>query len=395
MSTVPVLDLFQLSAAPDAEVALGRLARRHPVIRTRQAGGHKAWTVLSAALTQQLLADSRLSNELHPLAPHAAQSPDGPTVLFEQDGADHARTRKLVSAAFNSKAVRALEQRMIDIVRRLLDRLDGLDAGEEVDLLAEFAMPYPLEVICELLGVPIDDRPQFERRVANVDSSEPAARKAALAGFLGYCGKLVQAKRAEPADDLLSELVQEGTLTDTELVGLCSVLLFAGHVTTAFTLASTVAELSERPDQWTALRADPSLAAAAAEEGLRYRGALLATTHRIATTDLDVGGVHIPQGGLVRFLLSAANRDPAMRADPDEFDIGRATSGHLAFGHGPHFCVGQRLARQEITVALAELARRYRRLELSEPVDDLEWRSSDSLRGLTGLRVRLTRDDVQ
>ncbi|MFC0599787.1 cytochrome P450 [Streptomyces palmae] len=391
---IPVLDLFQISSGPDAERELGRLARRHPVIRTRQTGGTEAWTVLSAPLVRQLLADSRVSNELHPHAPHAAQSPDGRTVLFEQDGSEHARYRKLVGAAFNSRAVRRLEARVVDIARRLLDRLG--DAGT-ADFLEEFANPLPLEVICELLGVPVADRAVFKDRVENVDSPHSAVRQAALDAFLAYCGSLVEAKRGEPTEDLLSELVtatfEDGTaLTDLELVGFCSVLLFAGHVTTAYAISSTLVELITHEDQLAALRADPAkLAAAAAEEGLRYRGSLLATTNRVALCDIEVGGVRIRRGELVRFLLSAANWDPAVRAAPDTFDIDRATPAHLAFGHGPHFCLGQRLARQEITVALSEIATRFTTLELAVPREELRWRTSDSLRGLTGLPLRYGR----
>lgn len=390
---IPVLDLFQLSAGPDAESELGRLARKYPVIRTRQTGGIEAWTVLSAALTRQLLADSRVSNELHPHAAHAAQSPDGATVLFEQDDPDHARYRKLVGAAFNSRAVRGLETRMVDIAGRLLDQLG--DSGT-VDFIEAFANPFPLEVICELLGIPVTDRPVFQTRVENVDSPVPAVRKAALTAFLAYCGSLVEAKRREPTEDLLSELViarfDDGTaLTDLELVGFCSVLLFAGHVTTAYAISSTLVELIVHGDQLAALRADPARMADAAEEGLRYRGSLLATTNRVATSDIDVGGVRIRRGDLVRFLLAAANRDPAVRDEPNAFDIDRATPTHLAFGYGPHFCLGQRLARQEIKVALTEVVSRFGTLELPVPADELRWHPSDSLRGLSGLPLRYAR----
>lgn len=390
---IPVLDLVQISSLPDAERELQRLARRYPVIRTRQVGGVEAWTVLGAELTRRLLGDPRLSNDLHTHAPHAAQSPDGPTVLFEQDNPDHARYRRLVSAAFASRAVRELEPRIADIARGLLDRLP--DAGT-VDIIEAFANPFPLEVICELLGVPAADREVFRTRVENMDSPAPAVRRAAMDAFIAYCATLVEVKREHPAEDLLSELVQAesadgSALSTNELIGFGSVLLFAGHVTTAYLIAGALLELLTHQPQLAAVRADPSLVDNAVEEALRFRGSLLSTTNRVALTDIDTGRVRIRKGDLVRFLLSAANRDPAVREDPHTFDIDRATTAHLGFGHGPHFCLGQRLARQEIRVALTEILDRFPTLELAVPVEQLRWRSSDFLRGLTTLPLTYRR----
>ncbi|MDT3399196.1 cytochrome P450 [Streptomyces sp. B1866] len=387
---IPVLDLVQISSLPDAERELEQLARRHPVIRTRQVGGVEAWTVLGAALTRRLLGDPRLSNDLHGHAPHAAQTADGPVVLFEQDNPDHTRYRRLVSAAFASRAVRGLQPRMTEIARGLLDRLP--DEGT-ADIVEAFANPFPLEVICELLGVPLADRAQFHSRVQNMDSPSTAVRQAAMDAFVAYCATLVDAKRARPGEDLLSELVtaefEDGSgLTRDELAGFGSVLLFAGHVTTAYVIAGALLELLTHDDQLAALRADPALVSATAEEALRFRGSLLSTTNRVALADIEADGVVIREGELVRFLLSAANRDPLVREDPHAFDISRATSAHLGFGHGPHFCLGQRLARQEIQVALSEILSRYSVLELAVPPDTLRWRSSDFLRGLAALPLR-------
>lgn len=385
---IPVLELVQISTLPDAERELEQLARRYPIIRTRQVGGIEAWTVLGAGLTRQLLGDPRLSNDLHTHAPHAAQSADGPTVLFEQDNPDHARYRRLVSAAFASRAVRNLEPRIVDIARTLLDRLPA--EGGTVDIVEAFANPFPLEVICELLGVPMADREVFRTRVENMDSPSTAVRRAAMDAFVAYCANLVDAKRTEPTEDLLSELVQaeldDGSrLSANELIGFGSVLLFAGHVTTAYLIAAALYELITHDDQLAALRADPTLVEGTVEEALRFRGSLLSTTNRVALTDLEIGGVLVRRGDLVRFLLSAANRDPEIREDPHTFDITRSTTAHLGFGHGPHFCLGQRLARQEIKVALTELVTRFPTLELAVPAEKLRWRASDFLRGLAEL----------
>ncbi|MCC3769026.1 cytochrome P450 [Streptomyces sp. UNOC14_S4] len=387
---IPVLDLVHVSSLADAERELAQLAHRHPVIRTRQANGVEAWTVLGAALSRKLLGDPRLSNDLHAHAPDAAQNPGAPIVLFEQDNPDHARYRRLVSAAFASRAVRALEPRLVDIARGLLD---GLPREGTADFIAAFANPFPLEVICELLGVPLSDREVFHTRVKNMDSPSAPVRRAATDAFAAYCANLVEAKRQQPTEDLLSELVTArlddgASLTQDELVGFCSILLFAGHVTTAFVIASALLELLTRPDQLAALRADPSLVAGTTEEAMRFRGSLLSTTNRVALADIEADGVVIRRGELVRFLLSAANRDPAVREDPHTFDILRPTPAHLGFGHGPHFCLGHQLARQEIKVALAEVLSRFPVLELAVPPHRLRWRSSDFLRGLAELPVR-------
>ncbi|MFF8772923.1 cytochrome P450 [Kitasatospora sp. NPDC015120] len=390
---IPVLDLVQISSLPDAERELGQLARRHPVIRTRQADGTEAWTVLGAETSRRLLGDTRLSSDLHRHAPQAAQIPDSPIVLFEQDNPDHARYRRLVSAAFASRAVRSLEPRLTEIARGLLD---GLPAEGEADFAAAFANPFPLEVICELLGVPREDREVFHTRVKNMDSPSAPVRHAATDAFAAYCTNLVEAKRRQPTEDLLSELVgarlDDGqALTREELVGFCSVLLFAGHVTTAYVIASALLELLNHPDQLAALRADPDLVTSAGEEALRYRGSLLSTTNRVALDDIEIEGVVVRKGELVRFLPSAANRDPAVRADPHAFDLLRPTTGHLAFGHGPHFCLGHQLARQEIRVALTETLARFPVLELAVPPARLTWRPSDFLRGLGELPLRFAR----
>ncbi|MGA5818177.1 cytochrome P450 [Kitasatospora sp. NPDC094028] len=173
-----------------------------------------------------------------------------------------------------------------------------------------------------------------------------------------------------------------------ELVGFCSVLLFAGHVTTGHVIASALLELLNHPAELAALRVDPALLESATEEALRYHASVMSTPNRVAVDDIEIEGVLVRRGELVRFLPSAANRDPAVRADPHTFDLRRPTAAHLAFGHGPHFCLGHQLARQEIRIALTELLARYPVLELAVPPGKLTWHRSDVLRGLTALPLR-------
>ncbi|UZJ30162.1 cytochrome P450 family protein [Streptomyces endophytica] len=389
-----VVDLAELASTAGLEQELDRLAKRHGIIRTRQLNGQETWTVLGAALTRELLSDPRLSNDVHTHAPHGALVPGMAVALLEQDDPDHARHRRLVSAAFASRAVRQLEPRIAEITDQLLDKLG--DRGT-ADFIEEFTYPMPLEVICELLGVPAEDRDPFRQWAMDISAAPSLeAMQSAAAELFGYCIGLIGAKRERPTEDLLSELIaarfEDGSaLSDEELSSFAAVLLIAGHDTVTNLLANALHDLLAHPEQLAALRADPSLVGAAVEEALRFRGSAMTTVNRVALEDVEAGGVVIRKGELVRFLLNAANRDPEVRDDPHAFDLGRATAQHLSFGVGPHFCLGQRLARQEATIALTEILRRFGTLELAVPAEEVRWLPSDAIRGLVELPLRYER----
>ncbi|MFE1770123.1 cytochrome P450 [Streptomyces sp. NPDC059008] len=389
-----VVDLAELASTAGLEQELDRLAGSQGIIRTRQLNGQETWTVLGAGLTRELLGDPRLSNDVHAHAPHGALVPGMAVMLLEQDDPGHARNRRLVSAAFASRAVRQLEPRIEEITRQLLDKLG--DRGT-ADFIEEFTYPMPLEVICELLGVPAEDREPFRKWAMDISAAPSAeAMQSAAVELFGYCIGLIGAKRERPTEDLLSELIAArfedgGALSDEELSSFAAVLLIAGHDTVTNLLANALHDLLAHPGQLAALRRDPSLVGAAVEEALRFRGSAMTTVNRVAREDIEAGGVTIRAGELVRFLLNAANRDPEVRADPHAFDIHRATAQHVAFGMGAHFCLGQRLARQEATIALTEILRRFGTLELAVPAEEVRWLPSDAIRGLVELPLRYAR----
>ncbi|QHC26102.1 cytochrome P450 family protein [Streptomyces sp. GS7] len=392
-----VIDLAELAASAGLEQELARLAGSHGIIRTRQLNQQETWTVLGAALTRELLSDPRLSNDVHTHAPHGALVPGLQVMLLEQDDPGHARYRRLVTAAFASKAVRRLEPRIEEITRQLLDKLGD---GGTADFIDAFTYPMPLEVICDLLGVPGEDRDPFRKWAMDI-SAAPSLEvmQASAAELFGYCIGLIGAKRERPTEDLLGELIaarfEDGSaLTDEELSSFAAVLLIAGHDTVTNLLANALYELLTHPEQLAALRRDPSLVASAVEEALRFRGSAMTTVNRVALEDIEAGGVTIRRGELVRFLLNAANRDAAVREDGHVFDIGRATARHVAFGMGPHFCLGQRLARQEATIALTEILARFPTLELAVPEGEVRWLASDAIRGLEELPLRYARGSV-
>jgi cytochrome P450 len=277
--------------------------------------------------------------------------------LLNMDPPDHTRIRRLVARAFT---MRRVEQLRIPI-RRTADRLlDALGPHGTTDLIAAYAGPLPITVICDLLGVPEDHRRDFRAwtdALVAPDPARPAAVKEAVGAMLGFFTGLIAAKRAAPADDLLSDLIavrDEGDrLTEDELMSLAFLILFAGYENTVQLIGNAVLSLLNHPEQLAALRADPARIPAAVEEFARYEGPALLAIRRFPTQDVTIGGVTVPAGETVLLSLAAANRDPARFTDPDRLDLGRDTSGHLALGHGIHHCLGAPLARAETEIALA------------------------------------------
>ncbi|MBW3668708.1 MAG: cytochrome P450 [Actinobacteria bacterium] len=314
-------------------------------------------------------------------------------MLFS-DPPDHTRMRSLVAKAFTPKRVEGLRPHIAEIVDGLL-----ADAGANggLDVVADLAFPLPVIVICELLGVPVEDRDQLKgwsRDLARtVDPIVPpdVAQQAAMAGmfFINYLNNLIDERRAAPRDDLLSALIaaeDEGErLTHEELLINTILLFVAGHETTQNLIGNGLLALLRHPDELAAFRDDRSLAKNAVEEMLRYDGPVQLTA-RIFTEDGEVGGVRIPKGETAILLLGAAHRDPEQFPDPDRFDIRRENANHnIAFGHGIHHCLGAPLARVEAQIALTELVRRFPRMTAGEPVPS----ETFTLRGLSSLPIHL------
>ena len=314
--------------------------------------------------------------------------------MLNSDPPDHHRLRTLVSKAFTARRVEQLRPRITAITASLLD---GMSAERQVDLLAAFAFPLPVTVICELLGVPVADQDRFRAWSASIVSAtvEPEVFTEHATAMLAYFRDLVAARRREPADDLLSALISardEGDrLSEDELLSMAWLLLVAGHETTVNLIAGGMLALLLHPAELARLRAEPALLGRAVEELLRYTSPVNDATFRFAGEPLDLDGVAIGPGEVVLVSLSGANRDPARYPDPEGLDLGRDSGGHVAFGLGIHYCLGAPLARLEAEIAFRGLLERYGEMALAVRPDELRWRPSSLIHGLEALPIRLVR----
>lgn len=372
------------------------LRERGPVHRMRYADGHLGWLVTGYAAARAVLADPRFSNRpelAHPPIParlellKEQQFRVPPGFFLRMDAPEHTRYRKLLAGQFTVRRMNQLEPRIAEIAEACLDRME---AGERpVDLVEEFALPIPSLVICELLGVPYDDRERFQAdsKVLFGLDSEGADVVAAMTRISTFLYGLIQHKRAEPGDDLLSGLVEGGELTDEELTGVGFLLLVAGHETTANMLGLGTYALLTDPGQLAVLRDDPSLMDNAVEELLRYLTIIHLGPVRAALEDVELEGTLIAKGEAVTLHLPVANRDPVRFPGGDRLDVTRSASGHLTFGHGIHQCLGQQLARIEMRVGYAALLRRLPGLRLAVPPEEVPMRTDMSIYGVHRLPV--------
>ncbi|MFI7355981.1 cytochrome P450 [Streptomyces avidinii] len=373
-----------------------------PVRRVVVAGGLDAWLVTRYEDGLAALSDARLSSDVRDAsdARILRQLPETEresmlSNMLRSDPPDHTRLRRLVSKAFTARRVAGMRPRIQSITDRLLD--DIAPAGR-ADLVADFALPLPVTVISELLGVPVDDRHEFQdwtdrmiRRGA--EPPDPAVVNEAWQHMRAYVTGLIHAKRALPGDDLLSGLVtardQEQRLSEDELVAMVFLLLAAGYITTVNLIGGGIAMLLADPGQLDLLRADPGLLPGAIEEFLRYDGPVSPGIARFAREDVEIAGVTVPRGATVLIGSAVADRDPARFPDPDRLDITRQDNAHLAFGHGIHYCLGAPLARLEGQIAIGTALRRLPGLALAAPPDGIRWRPG-GLRGPESLPVTFT-----
>ncbi|MEO3805242.1 cytochrome P450 [Nonomuraea sp. B1E8] len=388
----PVQLPFEQPGPLEPPPLLRRLQASGPIHAIRTAVGDPGWQVTAYAEVRALLDDARLGRA-HPEPERASRTGEselfgGPQGGFDTEQADHRRMRSLLQPHFSPKRMRALRGRIEQITTRLLDELAA--AGPPADLHAALALPLPIAVICELLGVPYEDRDQFRAWTQDAADITDRTRSAqGLGALFAYGQQLVAGKRAagDADGDVISRLAATDGVSDDEAAAMGMFLLFAGHETTVTAIGKGVLWLLAGPGQWQALVNDPSRIDAAVEEILRAPGLGGGGIPRYAREDLDIAGVRVRAGDLVLLDTGAANHDAGVFADPDRFDVDRPAVPHLAFGHGARYCVGAPLARIELQVVFSQLAARFPTLELGCAVEDLAFDKRTLTGGLTALPV--------
>ncbi|MFD4401047.1 cytochrome P450 [Kitasatospora sp. NPDC058478] len=363
-------------------------ARRHgPISRYTHPGGAAGWLITGYELVRSVLADPRFSSRKELINVGDFEIPPAPPGEFLlMDDPQHGRYRKPLVGKFTVRRMRLLAERVEQITAECLDAMEA--AGPSADLVTAFAKPIPAIVICELLGVPYEDRGSFQEQIDSFVNGETSDEEliAAYTATQQYLAELVAAKRANPTDDVLSDLM-DSDLTDEELRGVSLILLAAGLDTTANMLALGTFALLQNPAQLADLRADPTLTGRAVEELLRYLS-VAKSFMRTALEDVEVGGQTIKAGTTVILSYNTANRDPERFADPHVLDFRRQYGGHLAFGHGVHQCLGQQLARVELSVAITALVKRFPTLRLAVPAEEVGLRpESADIYGVKSLPV--------
>jgi cytochrome P450 len=387
------MDLFSDDARRNPYPAYGQLRAAQPVFHEPRSG---LWMVFDYAGVHRMLTDF-----------DSFSSRNGPDWMIFHDPPRHTKLRALISRAFTPRSIASLEPRIAAIARELLDRV--VARGDcAMDLALDFAVPLPITVIAEMLGIPPDDRPRFVRwndvllRMSyTIGNATPDAKREAIADFMvstaemgEYLGILLNQRRATPQDDLLTRLVQaevEGArLTHAEILGFFQLLLLAGSETTTNLINLAILCFIEHPDQLARVRERPAeLLPSAIEEVLRYRSPLQ-WMYRVARRDLEMHGQVIPAGKLALAMIGSANRDPRQFPEPDRFDVTRDPNAHLAFGHGNHFCLGAPLARLEGRIALSQLLRRLDNIERANAAEPWEPREGLHVHGPARLPIRFS-----
>ena len=379
--------------------------------------GSKVWLVTRYEDVRSLLAsplvskDGRRMNELFArhakdaIATEEEQEPgsvgfddDLSCHMLNSDPPRHTRLREAVNKAFNLRRIEAYRPRIEQVVGELLDAMAGAAAAgpgqagkAEVDMIAGLARPLPVTIMCDVLGIPFADRDTFSRWAVELVGAgqDPEVVEAASENVVEYAGKIIDAKRREPGDDMVSALLETGELTHSELVAMIFLMVVAGHVTTMYTLSNAICSLLTHPDEMARLRANLDLMPAAVDELMRYDGGVAVGTFRFTTARITVGDVVIPKGEILALSLTSANRDEARYPGADKLDLTRHPHGVLGFGHGIHYCIGQPLAKIQLEVAIRQLITRYPDARVAVDPAELHWISSALMRGLEALPVAL------
>jgi cytochrome P450 len=395
-------ELLDRTCPFDPPAALDHLREQSPVSPVAMLNGATMWLVSGYAEARTVLSDPRFSSDRFRFGSARQDIPaDVREKLLDErsragsfiamDPPEHTRYRKLLTGQFTVRRMRQLAPRIEEIVTEHLDAM--LAAGTSADLVTAFALPVPSLVICELLGVPYADRAEFQQRTATMLRLDTSFEEILRVRdeMRQFMLRLVAEKRESPCDDLLSGLIHNDgahtALTNDELANIATLLLVAGHETTANMLGLGTFALLAHPEQLEALRADPTLIDTAVEELLRYLSIVHLGIFRVTTEDVELRGQRIPAGQTVAVSLPVTNRDPEHWSDPASLDVSRGRSPHLAFGHGVHQCLGQQLARVEMTVGFTHLLRRLPNLRLAVPAAEVPLRSDMAIYGVHALPV--------
>jgi cytochrome P450 len=369
-----------------------------PIQRVKLPNGVPVWLVTRHAEVREVLNDPRLSNrdqvdwfDRGALSPQVRAAMN--TSMLRIDPPDHTRMRKLAAKVFVPRRIEALRPRIQQLTGDMLDRLAA--AGTVADLIAQYASPLPVQVICELLGVPVEDRDSYrdwaDAFAAGIGA--PVFPVQEITDFVEHLRELIAHRRAEPDDALLSALIaardQTDRLSEDELISTAFLFIIAGHETTTNLIGNGIYMMLRAPERADRIRAHPQELAPAIEEILRYESPVTAASLRTATCALNLFGADLTAGDLVMVSLRAANRDGSVFSETTEFRMDRDRNLHLAFGHGIHFCMGAPLARLEAQIAIGEFLTRFPKARLAVTPDTVQWRPGILTRGLTNLPVTL------
>lgn len=389
-------NLFTKAFTPNPYPAYTQLRNEEPVARVLLPDGQYAWMItryddaLEALKNQKFMKDYR---KLYEEDDSDYSSVFSKNMLFA-DMPDHRRLRGLVSKAFTPQMIAGMRDRIQEITDELLDEIGG---QETVNLIDAFAFPLPIIVICEMLGIPTEDRDNFRiwsnSMIEGSNGAYAQDIQKHMQDFIQYLRDRFETVRKNPGEDLISKLIvaeeQGDQLTEKELYGVVSLLIIAGHETTVNFIGNSIMALIENPDQLALLKEQPDLIKTAIEETLRFNDPVEYSTSRWASEDMVFKDQAMKKGDLVIVILNAANHDPSQFENPDQLDITREKSKHLAFGKGIHACLGAPLARLEGEIAIASFFKRYPNAQLNINKDDLEWRTGMIVRGVRELPLLL------
>ncbi|MFE1100722.1 cytochrome P450 [Nocardiopsis alba] len=391
-SACPVSLPIERERALDPPARYALLRERSPITGLAFPDGTRGWLVTGHAPAREVLLDDRFSARQDIRAMPAGRRPSPPAApgfFVRMDAPEHTRYRRRLAGWFTRRRVREMEPRIEGIARECAGAMR--ERGAPADLVADYALPLPSLVICELLGVPYADRGRFQHDtgVAFDVGASPERVDAAISDLNGYLVELVERRRREPDGGLLSGLLSEGDLDDREIVSMAFLLVVAGHETTAGMLGLGAFALlsAPDPDPWKEVWKEEASGRAAVEELLRYLTVMQFGAMRVAREDLDLRGERIGAGEAVVVSLAAADRDPEVFPEPDRLDPGRDASTHLAFGAGPHHCLGHQLARSELRIGLGTLFEEFPDLRPAVPPERVRMRTTSAVYGVHALPV--------